>query len=85
MGVFHFSRHEARLAELHFADAIERSGGAFPEIYNNLGAVLLEQGRFAEAAECLRIYLAELPLYRREAQRSARERLSRAEREQGRR
>jgi len=77
-GVFHYSRHEARPAEVWFAEAIERSDGAYPEIYNNLGTVLLEQGRHAEAGECLRIYLEELPFYRREARRSARERLARA-------
>jgi len=78
MGVFHYSRHEARAAEVQFADAIERSAGAYPEIYNNLGAVWLEQGRFEEAGECLEVYLSELPLYRQKARVAARERLERA-------
>ena len=78
MGVFHYSRHEARPAEVQFAEAIERSAGAYPEIYNNLGAVLLEQRRFEEAGECLEIYLSELPLYRGKARVAARERLEQA-------
>ena len=83
MGVFHYSRHEARSAEVQFAEAIERSGGVYPELYNNLGVVLLEQGRYAEAAACRKIYVDELPLQRREARRSGKERLERALKEQG--
>jgi len=74
-GLFHFSRHEARPAEIQFAEAIVRSAGAYPETYNNLGAVLLEQGRFEEAGECLEIYLSELPFYRLETRKATEERL----------
>jgi hypothetical protein len=74
-GLFHYSRHEARPAEIQFAEAIVRSAGAYPETYNNLGAVLLEQGRFEEAGECLEIYLSELPFYRLETRKATKERL----------
>ena len=76
-GVFHFHRGEPSRAAAEFARAIVESGGVFYEIYNNLGSALAAAGRPDEASACYRLYLEELPFYRREARRLARERLER--------
>jgi hypothetical protein len=61
LGLFHLYRGELPAAGAHMAAAIDRSGGRYYEIYNNLGAVLHRQGRAAEAAGCYRVVLAERP------------------------
>lgn len=68
-GLFHYVRGELPQAEGRFAEALRESGGAYYEIYNNLGSALWQQRRAAEAAACYRIVLEEDP-----ANRIARER-----------
>lgn len=70
-GLFHYFRGEIPQAGWWFTSALRDSAGAYYEIYNNLGAVLYQQHRRAEAAACYRIVLEENP-----ANRIARERLA---------
>lgn len=79
LGVFHYSRADPARAAREFARAIEQSSGAYYEIYNNLGSSLLALGRYAEARECFRVVLRDLPLYRRERRRLVRRRLAEIE------
>jgi tetratricopeptide (TPR) repeat protein len=76
LGVFHFQRAAPQRATAEFARAIRQSDGAYYEIYNNLGAALFAAGNLAPARDCYRIYLRELPFYRREPRRQAREQLA---------
>ncbi len=78
-GVFHFHRGEAAHAAAEFARAILESGGAFHEMYNNLGSALAAAGRLDEARACYRLYLDELPAHRHAARRRAREHLEQIE------
>ncbi len=57
LGLFHYFRGEAEYAAARFANAIAGSRGDYPEIYNNLGTVLLYLDRFDEAADCFRVVL----------------------------
>jgi hypothetical protein len=75
-GVFHFHRAEPLRAARSFADAIRESGGAYYEMYNNLGTALLATGRLGQARDCYRIYLRELPFYRRGPRRRTLDRLA---------
>lgn len=61
LGQFHYSRAEMAPAEAHFSQAIHDSGGAYPELYNNLGAALLFQGRRDDARRALQVVLAADP------------------------
>jgi tetratricopeptide (TPR) repeat protein len=70
-GLFHLFRGELDAAGRRFASAIEMSGGRYHEIYQNLAAVLVRQGRKAEAAACYRIVLEDEP-----GNRIARDRLA---------
>lgn len=70
-GLFHYFRGDLDLARGRFAEAIQSSGGAYYEIYNNLGAVLYRKKRFAEARDCYAIVLEADP-----ANRIARERMA---------
>jgi tetratricopeptide (TPR) repeat protein len=70
LGLFHLYRGELVEAEARFARAIERSGGAYYEIYNNLGAVLYRMKRVEDARRCYRVVLEDDP-----SSRVARERL----------
>jgi hypothetical protein len=79
-GVFHFHRGEAAKAARGFADAVAQSGGAYYEIYENLGSALLALRRYAEARECYRLVLAELPLHRSARRRLVLDRLEEIER-----
>jgi len=56
LGLFHFSRGSPRASVAQFHEAILRSGGAYPEIYRQLAAALIEDGRLEEAAECLQVH-----------------------------
>ncbi len=60
-GLFHIYRGELDLAQEFFARAIERSGGAYYELYSNLGATLYRRRRFDDARTCYRIVLEEKP------------------------
>ncbi len=60
-GLFHYFRRELPQAQARFARAVALSGGAYYEIYNNLGATLWQQRREREAADCYRIVLEEDP------------------------
>jgi len=60
-GLFHYFRGEPTPAANHFANAISESRGAFPEIYNNLGTMLLTLRRFEEAASCYEVVLDDDP------------------------
>jgi hypothetical protein len=77
LGDFHFTRGEYLQSAVQFREAILRSGGAYVEIYNDLAAALIATGQFEEAADCLRLYLSQLPFYRREARRLTRRNLER--------
>jgi hypothetical protein len=79
LGVFHFNRAAAARAAADFADAIRQSGGAYYEIYNNLGSALFAEGRLTKARDCYRLYLDELPFYRREPRRRVLKRLAEIE------
>ncbi len=61
LGLFHLYRGELEQAATRFAAALRASGGRYYELYSNLGAVLFRLKRFAEAASCYRIVLAERP------------------------
>jgi hypothetical protein len=82
-GAFHFYRAEAARAVSGFAEAIAQSGGAYPEIYEDLGSALYALGRFEQAGRCFAIALDGLPLYRTERRRHLRERLRETERRLG--
>jgi len=60
-GLFHIFRGELGLAEAYFASALRKSGGAYYEIYGNLGAVLFRQRRYTEARRCYEVVLSERP------------------------
>jgi tetratricopeptide (TPR) repeat protein len=60
-GLFHTYRGELGLAQGCFADAIRRSGGAYYEMYSNLGSVLFRRKEFEEAKRCYAIVLEERP------------------------
>jgi tetratricopeptide (TPR) repeat protein len=60
-GLFHLFRGEHEAAERRFATAIKKSDGRYHEIYQNLAAALVRQGKNAEAAACYRIVLEEDP------------------------
>ena len=62
-----------------FAAAIHESGGEYYEIYNNLGSALLAMGRLREARACYRIFVEDVPFYRRERRGQALERLAEIE------
>ena len=70
-GLFHLFRGELTQAERLFSLALQQSGGAYYEIYNNLAATLFRERRTAEAAACYRIVLDENP-----SSQVARERLA---------
>ncbi len=61
MGLFHVARGEPGLAAARFARTISATGGAYFEMYNNLGAALSDMKRYDEAAACYRIVLEEAP------------------------
>jgi tetratricopeptide (TPR) repeat protein len=82
-GVLHFQQQRAGPAAAAFAEAIRESGGAYYEIYNNLGSSLHALGRLDEARACYRLYLDELPFCRREPRRRVRSRLAEIERRDG--
>ena len=48
-GLFHIYRGELDMAQEFFARAIERSGGAYYELYSNLGATLYRRRRLDDA------------------------------------
>ena len=73
-GLFHYFRRSARRAAPFFADSVRESGGAYYEVYHNLGAALFRLGRDREARECFRIVVAEAP-----GNEKARERLEQLE------
>lgn len=62
-----------------FAAAIHESEGEYYEIYNNLGSALLAMGRLEEARACYRIFVEDVPFYRRERRGQALERLAEIE------
>jgi hypothetical protein len=60
-GLFHYFRRSALRAAPLFADAVRESGGAYYELYHNLGAALFRLERFSEARDCYRIVAEEAP------------------------
>jgi tetratricopeptide (TPR) repeat protein len=60
-GLFHYFRGEPRRAAPQFALAVRASGGAYYEIYNNLGSALFRLGRWKDAAACYRVVLEDAP------------------------
>ncbi|MCP3979457.1 MAG: hypothetical protein GY716_09020 [bacterium] len=60
-GLFHYFRREWSVAATHFAAAVRHSGGAYYEIYNNLGSALYRLGDRENAAACYRIVLQDAP------------------------
>ncbi len=61
LGLFHYSRGEIEHASARFSMAIARSGGAFYEIYGDLGSSLFHMGEFRLAREALRVVLSRDP------------------------
>lgn len=70
-GIFHLYSGDLEKARAFFASALLESGGAYYEIYGNLGAVLFRMQRFTEAAACYRIVLQDDPANRIARERSA--------------
>ena len=70
-GLFHLYRGELPQAAARFSRALQDSGGAYYEIYNNLGAVYFRMKLFADARACYEMVLQDDP-----TNRLARERLS---------
>lgn len=60
-GLFHFFRGELDAAAARFARAIERSGGAYYEMYFDLGLALDGLGRRDEARACFAVVLQDDP------------------------
>jgi tetratricopeptide (TPR) repeat protein len=58
LGQFHYFRAEMPSAFAHFSQAIYDSGGAYLELYNNLGAAALFQGRRDEARRAFEVVLS---------------------------
>ena len=75
LGLFHYWRGETVRAAALFADAVRESGGAYYEIYQNLGSALYRLERPEQAAACYRVVLEGDP-----KNRVARERLAEIER-----
>jgi tetratricopeptide (TPR) repeat protein len=71
LGLFHLYRGEFPQAAARFSLALQASGGAYYEIYNNLGAVYFRMKRFTDARACYEMVLQDDP-----SNRIARERLS---------
>jgi len=71
LGLFHLFRGELPQAERRFEDALIESGGAYYEVYSNLGAVLWREGRKEEARVCYRIVLEDDPANRIAKERTA--------------
>lgn len=59
--LFHFIRGDLPTAERLFARVIDRTDGAYYELYLNLGSVLWRQNRRDEARACYRIALEDDP------------------------
>jgi len=60
-GLFHYFRRSPRRAAPLFAEAVRESGGAYYELYHNLGAALFRLGLYPEARDCFRIVLEAAP------------------------
>ena len=60
-GLFHLYTGDLEQARLFFASALLESGGAYYEIYLDLGSALYRMRRFAEAAACYRVVLQDDP------------------------
>jgi tetratricopeptide (TPR) repeat protein len=75
-GVLHAYLGQHARAAGEFAKAIRESGGDYYETYNNLGSALFAMGRLEDARACYRIYLEDLPLYRRERRRQTLDRVA---------
>jgi Tfp pilus assembly protein PilF len=61
LGQFHYFRAEMGPAFAHFSQAIDDSDGAYPELYNNLGAAALFQGRHDDARRAFELVLEANP------------------------
>ncbi len=61
LGFFHYTRGELQHAAARYALAIARSGGAYYEIYGDLGSSLFHLGEFRLAREALRVVLSRDP------------------------
>ena len=61
LGSFHYFRNELSDAETWFRAAVAGSGGAYAELYLNLGSSLFEQKKFDDAASCFEIVLQDEP------------------------
>jgi len=61
LGLFHLYRGELGQALARFNRAAASSGGAYYEIYNNLGAVLYRMKRYDEARACYEVVLQDEP------------------------
>ncbi len=61
LGLYRYFLGDTRGAEAWFSLAARESGGAYYEVYNNLGAALWAEGRRQEAAACYRIVLEDDP------------------------
>ena len=71
LGLFDLYRGEANRAGAHIAQAVRESGGAYYELYNNLGAALFRMGRLDDALRCYRVVIEMAPRQKTALQRIA--------------
>ena len=64
LGVLHYLRGDPQRLAWHSAEGVRASGGAFGELYANLGSGLLAAGRLEEARRGFLLALEDLPFYR---------------------
>jgi len=58
---FHYFRGEVAQSRTHFARAIEQSGGAFHDLYGNLGMTFFLLQAYEQAQECFEVVLSAEP------------------------
>ena len=61
VGGFHYARGEIDHAVARFAMAVSRSGGAYPELYGDLGSALFHSGQYRLARKALDIVVSRDP------------------------
>jgi len=70
LGLFSYYLGDMPGAAAWFGSAARESGGAYYEVYNNLGAALYREGRREDAAACYRIVVEDDPGNRQARERS---------------
>lgn len=60
-GILYYYLDQRGAAEAFYLDAMQESQGRYFEVYSNLGAVYMKEGRYDEAAFCYQTVLADRP------------------------